>query len=125
MILLDTSVLLETFRVKDKTKTLFFRLSEKECNFGISIITYYEILIGSNDKQSDYWNDFFKFITIIPFDMDCAVKAVDIYKYLKQRNKMIELSDLTIAATALAKELSLATHNAKHFERIAQLDILK
>ncbi|MDR2801782.1 MAG: type II toxin-antitoxin system VapC family toxin [Prevotellaceae bacterium] len=125
MILLDTSVLLETFRVKDKTKTLFFRLSEKDNNFSISTITYYEILVGSNNTQTNYWNNFLRFITIIPFDTDCAIKAVDIYKDLKRQNKLIELSDLTIAATALAKGLPIATNNTKHFGRIEHLEIVK
>jgi hypothetical protein len=31
MILLDSSVLIEMFRVKNKEKTLFFKLTQKEC----------------------------------------------------------------------------------------------
>jgi len=51
MILLDTSVLVEHFRKKDKTSTQFYQLSEQSDDFAISTITHYEILSGSNDYK--------------------------------------------------------------------------
>jgi tRNA(fMet)-specific endonuclease VapC len=124
MILLDTSVLIELFRTKDKTKTFFFQLSEKEDRFAISTLTYYEIMIGTNDTQTRFWDVFFEFIKIIPFDITCSVEAAQIYKDLKKRNKLIELSDLAIAATAISNRLPIATNNTKHFERIEHLKII-
>jgi tRNA(fMet)-specific endonuclease VapC len=40
MTLLDTSVLIELFRVKDKSKTLFFQLSAEEEIFAVSALTH-------------------------------------------------------------------------------------
>jgi predicted nucleic acid-binding protein len=65
MILLDTSVLIELFRTKDKAKTLFFQLSEKEEEFAVSSITHYEIYIGAHIEQVDFWKRFFYHINLI------------------------------------------------------------
>ena len=57
-------------------------------------------------------------------DSNCAKCGAEIYKYLKQENKMIDTADLLIGATALAHDLSLATLNIKDFERIPSLKLL-
>jgi predicted nucleic acid-binding protein len=123
MTLLDTSVLIELFRVKDKSKTLFFQLSAEEEIFAVSALTHYETFIGAHIAQTDFWTNFFKQIKIIPFDEQCSYEAVQIYKDLKVQNKLIALPDLLIAATALAHDFSLATLNVKHFERVTRLTI--
>ena len=42
-----------------------------------------------------------------------------------KKNKMIDLADIFIGATALANEIPIATLNYKHFERIANLNFVK
>ena len=125
MILLDSSVLIELFRKKDKKKTLFYRLSRSRNDMCISVITYYEIGIGNSPTHTEYWNRLCENLTIIPLDRQCADDAVSIYTDLRKRNKMIDLADLLIGATALSKDIPLATLNLKHFERIKGLDIYK
>ena len=124
MILLDTSVLVELFRIKDKHKSFFYRLAEKENAFSISVITHYEIMVGSNDSQDPFWEKFFESISILPFDTVCSGAAVKIYKELKSKNKMIDLADITVAATAIANKLPLATLNKKHFDRVRSLELV-
>ena len=125
MILLDTSVLVEMFRVKDKTATYFYRLSNDTNDFAISILTHYEIFRGSNSVQDTFWTNFLKSIKVIPFDLISSYEAIGIYKLLKMQNQMIDLADLIIAATAIAHNLNLATLNLKHFSKISNLHILK
>ena len=125
MILLDTSVLIEMFRVKDKTATFFYRLSNGNNDFAISILTHYEIFRGSNSVQDTFWTNFLKNIKVIPFDLISSNEAIGIYKLLKTQNQMIDLADLLIAATAIAHNLDLATLNLKHFSKISNLRILK
>ena len=83
MMLLDTSVLVEHFRKKDKTSTYFFQLSEQNDDFAISTITHYEILSGSNNLQDAFWEAFFSNLTILPFDLACSTESALIYKSLK------------------------------------------
>ena len=123
MILLDTSILIEMFRAKDKTATSFYKLSKENNDFPISILTHYEIFRGSSGFQDVFWTNFLKDIEIIPFDIMSSNEAIRIYKLLKSKNNMIDFADLLIAATAIAHNLSLATLNFKHFIKIPDLHI--
>ena len=85
MILLDTSVLIDMFRMKDKTATFFYRLSKDNNDFSISILTHYEIFRGSNSVQDIFWTNFLKNIKLIPFDLVSSNEATKIYKLCESR----------------------------------------
>ncbi len=54
MILLDSSVLIELFRKKEKEKTLFYTLSRQDNDLCISSITHYEVGVGNRKAHSEY-----------------------------------------------------------------------
>ena len=54
LICLDTSVLIDYFRKENKSKTFFFKLA-KDHRFAISVLTKFEILVGSNEQQKEFW----------------------------------------------------------------------
>lgn len=124
VILLDTGVLIEFFRKKDKSKSYLFKLSDQYSNFAVSAITKYEVMVGSTADQQEFWNGFFGTVEVIPFDEGCCSSAVLIYKSLKLKNKLIGIEDLLIGATALANDFELATLNRQHFERIKELKLI-
>jgi len=124
IICLDTSVLIDYYRKKDKSKSLFFRLTEKYSVFTVSAVTEYELYLGNSQEQNVFWDDFFSQITVLPFDTKAVKQAVAIYKQLKQQNKLIDIPDIMIAGTAVQNNISLATLNRKHFERINGLEIV-
>lgn len=124
LILLDTSVLIEFFRKKNKESTFFYSLSSLNSRIGISTITHFEILNGSNELQSDYWNNLFADLLILPYQSSINTTAVSINKSLKRKRKAIEFKDLLIASTALHYGYFLATHNTKHFDMIDGLKII-
>lgn len=123
-ILLDTSVLIDFFRKRDKSKSVLFQLTDK-CHFSISVITAFKVKIGiqTQTQQNDY-DILIKNIEILSVDHACIAEAVTLYKALKQKNALIELADLLIGATALSNSLPLATLNRKHFERISNLTLM-
>ncbi|MEX0982948.1 MAG: type II toxin-antitoxin system VapC family toxin [Bacteroidales bacterium] len=125
MILLDSSVLIDLFRKKNKDKTLFYKLSKSYKDFAISSITYYEIGIGNRDSHFDYWNNLADQLTVIPFDKLCSISAIEIYLDLLKNNKIIDIADILIGATALTHNIPIATLNNKHFERIKNLELIK
>jgi len=125
MILLDSSILIELFRKKDKEKTLFYSLAKTYKTICISSITYYEIGIGNRKSHSDYWEKLSENLRILPLDKDCSDNAISIYLDLLKANKMIDLADILIGATALTHNLPIATLNDKHFNRIKGLEIIK
>jgi tRNA(fMet)-specific endonuclease VapC len=117
-------VLIELFRASDKQNTLFYKLLADDNEFAISIITHYEVFIGSTEKQYAFWNELLETIEVFDFDLQCSEHAVKIYKSLKKKNKMIDLADILIAATSLSNDIPIATLNVNHFERISELKII-
>ncbi|MBA4409753.1 MAG: hypothetical protein C0397_10075 [Odoribacter sp.] len=64
-------------------------------------------------------------LRVIPFDKACSNSAVAIYSELLKTNKMIDLADILIGATAVTHSIPIATLNVKHFDRIKGLEIIK
>jgi len=124
VICLDTSVLIDYYRKKEKSKSLFFQLTEKYSAFAVSAVTEYELYLGNSQEQNMFWDEFFSQITVLPFDTKAAKQAVAIYKQLKQQNQLIDIPDIMIAGTAMQNNAPLATLNRKHFERINGLEII-
>jgi predicted nucleic acid-binding protein len=126
LILLDTSVLIDYFRKKDKRKSYLARLAARvDLKFAISVITEFEILVGSNSEQQDFWEALFSNFTVLHLDSMCIRQAVKVQKILKRENQMIAIPDLLIAATAMEHDLQIATQNISHFKRIDQLQIFE
>ncbi|MCL2073089.1 MAG: type II toxin-antitoxin system VapC family toxin [Marinilabiliaceae bacterium] len=124
IICLDTSVLIDFYRKKEKSKSLFFKLTKKYMFFAVSAVTEYEFHIGNSQEQNMFWDDFFSRVVVLSFDTKVVKHAVRIYKQLKQLNKLIDIPDIMIAGTALQNNMPLATLNRKHFERIDGLTII-
>ena len=124
-LLLDSSILIELFRKKDKENTTFYSLSHSYKDLCISAITYYEIGVGNRKSHSEYWESLSENLRVIPFDKVCSNSAVTIYLDLLKTNKIIDLADILIGATAVSYNIPIATLNVKHFDRIKGLEILK
>jgi len=122
-ICLDTGVLIEYFRQKDKKNSFLYRLAAR-FGFKVSAVTEYEFLRGM--KQDDaFWEAFFAQVEVLPFDSESAKIASVIYQKLKKKNQLIGADDILIAATAIRNQLRLATLNIDHFERIEELELIK
>ena len=91
----------------------------------ISSITHYEIGIGNRKAHFNFWTELSKNLHVLPFTKDCSNKAIEIFHNLNKSNKIIDIADIFIGATALTYEIPIATLNIKHFERIDQLEIIK
>lgn len=107
-----------------KEDTFFYKLAETHSSFCISTITKYEILVGSNPLQDEFWENLFENLTAIPFDDNTAVETALIRKELKAKSENLGFEDMAIAATARQQGLSLATLNEKHFIKIANLKLV-
>lgn len=125
IIALDTSILIDYFRKKNKQKSAFVKLAKEHQGFAISVITRFEVFVGSSDQHQQFWHSFFKNFRTLPLTFECADVAVAISRRLKETNKQISLPDLLIAATAISHSLPLATLNLRHFGRIPELDLYR
>lgn len=124
MILLDSSILIELFRKQIKEKTVFYKLAQTESDFCISSVTHYEIGLGNKKSHYQFWNKLHNSLSVIPFDKACSATAIEIYLELKNKNKIIDIADIWIAATAKTHNIKIATLNHKHFSRISGLKII-
>ncbi len=125
IIMVDTSILIDYFRKKDKSKTRLFTLAQKFEILCISSITEFEIYTGAKGEQMNFWKMMLSNFIIFPFDGDAVSAAIKIQDKLKKLRKAIDKPDLFIAATAVARELAFDTLNQKHFENIEDLKLLR
>ncbi len=125
LILLDSSILIDYFRKKNKEKSAFVGLAKSRRTFAVSVITRFEVLTGSSEFHREFWNTFFEDIQTIPITVEVVDRAIEINRPLKSNNKLISFPDLLIAATAVSNDLPFATLNAEHFNRIPELKLFK
>ncbi|TYB33025.1 MAG: type II toxin-antitoxin system VapC family toxin [Flexistipes sinusarabici] len=120
-VLIDTSILINYFRKKDKENTFLYKLFEKDFDLVVSVITLFEYKLGSKDEKFD---DFiFNNIKIIDFDKSQGLLASRLYKELKKENKVIEFRDFFIASCSIFLSIPLLTLNKNHFERIKKIEM--
>ena len=124
IILLDTSVMIDYFRKTDKSNSFFEKLLKLKKGFCFSVITHFEIMIGSNEKQKSVWELILDDILLIDFHTQVSNTAVKVLRELKAINKLIPFQDIAIGATALHYNYPPATINEKHFKNISNIKLL-
>ena len=125
IVCLDSSVLIDHYRKKDKEGSFFYQLVKKYQQFNISVISEYEILIGAKTvEQINYWKNVFSDFFILNYNS--AINQIALEISLRQSTKRlnIEFKDLIIASTAIQNKIPLATFNKKHFINIENLQII-
>lgn len=122
-LLLDTSVIIDFLRRKDKDQTLLYRISDQDLY--ISIITHTELYAGKSiweiNLAKQTLEKVLQGITILPLEKDVSLKA----GRLKAYNHNISLLDCIIASTAPSSKLELVTLNVKDFESIKGLKLFE
>ena len=120
-VLVDTSIIIDFFRKKKKSKSILWKVKDSsKCS--MSSITLFELLSGAKNEQ--HFEDIkiiSNWIETIYLDDEIAKLSAMIYRDLKKGNQLIEFRDIFIAATAQHHQFSLATLNVKHFDRIQGL----
>jgi tRNA(fMet)-specific endonuclease VapC len=123
-LLIDTSIIIEHLRKTDKSRSILFNITETTSLF-VSSVTVFELKAGATDtaKQNDV-DTILDGIAVLPFDIAAADEAGKLYRELNATNRLIEIRDIFIAATARANGLPIMTLNHKHFERVKGLKII-
>jgi len=122
--LIDTCLIIDYLRKKDKKSTLLFELVQNNQLY-LSAISYFELFIGASNQSKK--NDILlllDYLYILPFNEVTADKASWLHLSLKKRNQLIDIKDLFIASTALVNYLPIVTFNKSHFERIEGLEVI-
>ncbi len=124
LICLDASILIEYFRKKNKAETLFAKLALKYTGFLVPAVAHFKIYNGSTPLQNQYWDNLFSDFIILTFTVYISITAIKIRRQLKVLRITIEFKYLTIAASSLHHNFSLATINEKHFQNIKGLHLV-
>ena len=127
MYLLDTNTCI--YFLKNSFPTLTQRLLNTDpSELFVSSITVFELAYGAEKSK---WGEktrqklamFLAPFTILPFDDEDAMVAGRIRGALEQRGTPIGPYDVQIAAQALAKGLTVLTHNLSEFKRVPDLRV--
>ncbi len=126
MYVLDTNTLIYFFKGMGNVSR--FLLSKPPKGIAIPTIVLYELHVGieksiSPEKRLSQWQAFTSSINILPFGVEEARWAAHIRANLEKQRTPIRPNDILIAATALAQNGILVTHNTREFERITDLKI--
>lgn len=123
-ILIDTSVVIDYLRQRNKIDSWFYKLSLSSDSLSISIITHAELYSGKSVQESPknrkILNDIISRLDVIPLDLSISAMGGSI-----KSKTSLDLLDCLIAATAIKNEHRLATLNTKHFAGIKKLELLK
>ena len=115
--LLDTNVVLDFMgrKLPEKSKKFVAEVVDKQIN--ISAINKIELLGFENVEKNLI--AFVSFAEIYPIDDEIIDITIDLRKKYK-----IKLPDTIIAATAIAYNFTLLSHNVKDFQKIEELNLL-
>lgn len=124
-ILIDTNVVIEYLRAKEKSKTLLIELMQ-EHRVSMASITEFELFLGA--KTASHKKDIemiFNEVQFMSFDFGCGEIAADIWNKLKESHQLCEIRDIFIASIAIYNDVWLCTHDKKHYKGIKGLVIWK
>ena len=85
IICLDTGILIDFYRKTLKEKTFFHELAQNYDLFSTSVITQYEIFVGSKPEQDQHWQQIFSNFNVLPITSDICHIAIEIRRNLKKR----------------------------------------
>ena len=126
MFALDTNTVIYFFKNQGRVKDNLFAKSPQK--IVIPAIVSYELEVGilkshGSSQKSKQWSTFIDSCQIVGFDTKEAKSAAKIRVDLEKKGKPIGPIDVLIAATAVANNLTLVTHNTKEFKRVAGLKL--
>jgi len=123
-VLVDTSVIIDFLRIKDKKSSYFYHLSRSNYQLYLSIISHAEFYAGKSVWQHTQAQKELQIILsnmiIVPLDEVVSQIAGHI-----RAGSHIDLYDAIIAATAIRHKMPLATMNLKHFIKVKNLELIE
>jgi tRNA(fMet)-specific endonuclease VapC len=127
-VLLDSDTLSLYFKKFPKVVSVAQAYLSQYQVFTFSIITRFEILRGLKARNANSQIKAFNLVClqneVLGLNDQIVVRAAEIYANLHQTGLLIGDADILIAATALENNLPLVTNNERHFNRIANLQVL-
>ncbi|WP_019628309.1 type II toxin-antitoxin system VapC family toxin [Thioalkalivibrio sp. AKL10] len=123
---LDTNTLIYFFKGHGKVAENL--LATAPSDVLVPAIVVYELETGiakssEPEKRQKQLAELLDVVTVLPFDRPTASHAARIRAHLEQQGTPIGPMDTLIAATALAYNATLVTHNVAEFQRVPSLPL--
>ena len=128
--MLDTNIC--SFIMRERPPAVVDRLQraiELQNSVAISVITYYEMLLGAIGKNASPRHASLieafvvRLSAILPWDRVAAEEAMRVRRDLNAKGTPIGGNDAMIAGHALAAHCVLVTNNTREFSRVAGLHV--
>lgn len=124
MFVLDTNTLIYFFKGQGRVAENLLQQSPQE--IGVPTVVLYELQVGigkstSPEKRVGQLNELISVVNLLPFAQAEAQMAAYIRVALEKNGEPIGPYDILIAATALANNDILVTHNTSEFSRVENL----
>ena len=128
--MLDTNIC--SFIMRERPMTVLTRLqsaTERQTAIVISVVTYYEILLGTIGRKASPRHAVLaeafvaRLSAILPWDREAADQAARVHRDLTAKGTPIGGADTMIAGHALAADCVLVTNNVREFARVRGLRI--
>ena len=128
MYCLDSNIIIEIFKGNFDMKDKLVNLQENNKEFFINPIILSELYKGvytSNKKEAvmKFLEDFLREVVMLEFDKESCRVFGELYYNLVKKGKITQETDLMIASICVRNNLTLITHNKKHFENISELNV--
>jgi len=121
----DTNIISFMLRGDRELQAKVYREANEGAGVVIPPIAYYEIKRGLINNQAPTKLAAFErlcgLLGVDVMDAESLDKAAEIYSVLKKSGRIIEDSDILIAASCIAHDYTLITDNTRHFERVEGL----
>lgn len=125
--LLDTNAISDFFKKHPQVLARFQKTSPAQ--LAISTISVMEIEYGferkpaAREKFGEVWASLLGDVHVLPYDARDATHTARTRAYLTGLGQSIGPFDLQLAGTALARRLTLVTHNTAEFTRVPALPV--
>jgi len=123
-IVLDTDVLVDLLRGRDKAVTLIRKLLDSRVNLATTAINIFELSWAAYKLGEEKVRDIERLIdtlTILGLTGNSAMKAGEEIAYLETLGLKIDIRDLLIGVVIREINYAIITGNLKHFKRIRDL----
>ncbi len=124
MALIDSSSLIQFSKGVKTAITAVKNAEERYGRLGLSTVSVFELAAGKPAGIEQERKALLQTMRILPLTYEHAERGGIIFRVLREKGEEIEPPDAMIAAVALVEGEPLITANARHFQRVAGLQLI-
>ena len=126
--LVDTDIVVGWLKGRQEEIVLLRNFSQER--LAISLISYGEVFDGiyygrDPDANEKSFRQFLRWVDVLPLNRRIMRRFARIRGQLRREGQLIGDCDLLIGATAIIHDLTLVTHNVRHFNRLSNLKLYR